>query len=197
MNISLVYESNEQQNATAMLLADAGFIVNQTFPLASQWAYNTRQQPPAILVIVVTIPEPNLLQQLKILGEQPKCPVIVITSLIETDQMRAIMLAGANSCINMKALNHQIQGVIEAATIHYEIMEALHKTILDLNEQIESLESRLQDRRDIDHAKGLLMTTYKMNETDAYNAMRNMAMDSGNMLGEVARNLISMSKVLN
>jgi len=36
-----------------------------------------------------------------------------------------------------------------------------------------------------------------MSETDAYNAMRHMAMDSGSKLGEVARNLISMAKVLN
>ena len=78
MSISLVYETHELQNSTAMLLAEAGYIVNQTFPRQSQWINSTRQQPPAILVIVVNNPDHTLLQQLLTFQEQPVCPVIVI-----------------------------------------------------------------------------------------------------------------------
>ena len=197
MNITLVYESHEQQNATALLLVDAGFTVNQAFPLASQWVHTTRQQPPDMLVLVVTRPNNDLFQQLKILRERPVCPVIVIAYLAEADVTRSTMLAGADTCITGRISADRIQSFIEVACIRFELTQSMQKNIDELKEQVESLESRLNDRRDIDRAKGLLMSTYKMNETDAYNAMRHMAMDSGNKLGEVARNLISMAKVLN
>lgn len=197
MNITLVYESHEQQNATALLLVDAGFTVNQAFPLTSQWVLTTQQQPPDMLVLVVTRPNTDLLQQLKNLHQNPVCPVIVIAYRAEADVTRATILAGADTCITGRISADRIQSFIEVACIRFELTQAMQKTITELTEQVESLESRLSDRRDIDRAKGLLMTTYKMSETDAYNAMRNMAMDSGNKLGEVARNLISMAKVLN
>jgi response regulator NasT len=197
MNITLVYENHEQQNATALLLLDAGYTVNQAFPLSSQWVYTTQQQLPDMLVIVVNKPGLDVLQQLKNLRERPVCPVIVIAYAAEADITRATILAGADTCITGRVSADRIQSFIEVACIRFELTEGMQKTIMEQKEQIEALELRLNDRRDIDRAKGLLMSSYNMTETDAYNAMRNMAMDSGNKLGEVARNLISMAKVLN
>jgi two-component system, response regulator / RNA-binding antiterminator len=197
MNITLVYESHEQQNATALLLVDAGFTINQAFPLSSQWVHTSQQQPPDMLVIVVTRPNSDVLQQLKNLREQPVCPVIVIAYRAEADVTRSTILAGADTCITGRISADRIQSFIEVACIRFELTQGMQKTIHDLKEQIESLESRLNERRDIDRAKGLLMSLHKMSEDDAFNAMRRMAMDTGNKLGDIARNLISMSKVLN
>lgn len=197
MNITLVYESTEYQNATAMLLDDAGFTVNQALPLHSPWFQTAKMQPPDILVIAVTRPDQDLLQQLGILKKEALCPVIVLSPHAKADITRETILAGADTCITGKISADRIQSFIEVACIRFEMTRNLIDEINDLKEQIESLESRLSDRRDIDRAKGLLMKSYKMTEEDAYTALRRMAMDSGNKLGEVARNLISMTKVLN
>ena len=197
MNITLVYENPEQQNTTAMLLLDAGFMVTQAFSLRTNWVHTTQQQAPDMLVIAVTNPHDDVLQQLKIFHQQPVCPVIVIAYTAEASIARATILAGADTCITGAVSADRIQSFIEVACIRFELTQGMQKTIRDLKEQIESLEARLNDRRDIDRAKGLLMSSYKMSEDDAFNAMRRIAMDTGNKLGDIARNLISMSNVLN
>ena len=197
MNITLIYENHAQQNATALLLLDAGFTVNQTFPLHALWVDTIRQQPPDMLVIIANSPYVDLTQRLKILSRHPLCPVIVIADTADASVTREIMLAGADTCITGRLAADRIQSFIEVACIRFELTQGMHKTIAELQEQIAALESRVNDGRDIDRAKGLLMHSYNMNETDASNAIRNMAMDSGSKLSEVARNLISMAKVLN
>ena len=197
MSISLVYETHELQNSTAMLLAEAGYIVNQTFPRQSQWINSTRQQPPAILVIVVNNPDHTLLQQLLTFQEQPVCPVIVIGKQVDATISKSIMEAGVDCCLNLRQLIDQGQHMLTAASIRFQILSRLHNIITNQNNQIESLEARLDERRNIDRAKGLLMRSYDMNEADAYNAMQRMAMDSGNKLSDVAHYLISIDKVLN
>lgn len=196
MNIALVYDNLEHQNTTAMLLDDAGYNVNQAFSMDSPWLYSIKNDPPDILVICVTTPDQDLLQQLENFRHTTICPVVVLALEARVDITEKTMLAGADSCITGKIAPERMQSFIEVTRTRYRINQELLQQIHEMKQEIESLESRLSDRRDIDRAKGLLMKSYKMTEDDAYNAMRRMAMDTGNKLGEVARNLISMSKVL-
>lgn len=196
MNIALVYDHREHQNTTAMLLDDAGYNVNQAFALDSPWLQSIKNDPPDILVISVTTTDNNLLQLLGNFKNEAICPVVVLALEGKVDITEKTMLAGADSCITGKISAERMQSFIEVTRTRYRINLELIQQITELKQEIESLEHRLSDRRDIDRAKGLLMKSYQMTEDDAYNAMRRMAMDTGNKLGEVARNLISMSKVL-
>lgn len=197
MNIALVYDNLDHQNTTAMLLDDAGYNVNLAFYIESPWLQAIKKDKPDILVISVTTPDDELLQQLSNFKYQAICPVVVLAHEARVDITEKTMLAGADSCITGKIAPERMQSFIEVTRTRYKINLQMLDEISQLKKEIESLESRLNDRRDIDRAKGLLMNSYKMTEDDAYNALRRMAMDTGNKLGEVARNLISMSKVLN
>lgn len=196
MNIALVYDHPEHQNTTAMLLDDAGYNVNQAFSMDSPWLQAIKQDRPDILVIAVTTPENDLLQQLGTFRNDTICPVVVLALEAGVDITEQTMLAGADSCITGKIAPERMQSFIEVTRTRYRINLEMREEIQQLKQDIEVLEHRLNDRRDIDRAKGLLMKSYRMSEDDAYNALRRMAMDTGNKLGEVARNLISMSKVL-
>ena len=196
MNIALVYDNLEHQNTTAILLDDAGYNVNQAFSMESPWLQAIKKDRPDILVISVTTPDKDLLQQLEAFRNETICPVVVLALEAKVDITEQTMLAGADSCITGKIAPERMQSFIEVTRTRYRINLELRREIQELRQEIEALESRLSDRRDIDRAKGLLMKSYRMTEDDAYNAMRRMAMDTGNKLGEVARNLISMSKVL-
>ncbi len=196
ITIALVYDNREHQNTTAMLLDDAGYNVNQAYAIDSPWLQAIKNDPPDILVISVTTTDSNLLSQLENFKFAAICPVVVLALEGKVDITEKTMLAGADSCITGKISPERMQSFIEVTRTRYRITLELLNQIDELKQEIDSLENRLSDRRDIDRAKGLLMKSYQMTEDDAYNAMRRMAMDTGNKLGEVARNLISMSKVL-
>lgn len=196
MNIALVYDNLDHQNTTAMLLDDAGYNVNLAFYKESPWLQAIKKDKPDILVISVTTPDDELLQQLSNFKYEAICPVVVLAHEAKVDITEKTMLAGADSCITGKIAPERMQSFIEVTRTRYKINLQMLDEIIQLKNEIESLESRLNDKRDIDRAKGLLMNSYKMSEDDAYKALRRVAMDTGNKLSEVARNLISMSNVL-
>lgn len=197
MNIALIYDNLKFQNETAMLLDDAGFTVNLTFSAESPWFDAIKKDKPDVLVISVSQPERELMEQLKIFKEQVICPVIVLANESSIDIIESVILAGADSCITGDISAERIESLVHINLARFKVTRGRLEEIQELHNNIEELEARLNDRKDIERAKGLLMTSYRMNESDAYNALRRMAMDTGNKLGEVARNLISMSNVLN
>ncbi len=197
MNIALIYDNLKYQNETAMLLDDAGFTVNFTFATDSHWFAAIKEDKPDMLVISVAKPNDSLIQQLKILKDEVICPVVVLANESDHEVVETVVMAGADSCVTGEISIERIRNLIQINLARFKVTCGRLEEIQELNKNIEVLENRLNDRKDIERAKGLLMNSYRMNENDAYNAMRRMAMDTGNKLGEVARNLISMSKVLN
>jgi len=197
MNTALIYDDLKYQNETAMLLDDAGFTVNLSFSTDSPWFDAIKKDRPDVLVISVAQPDKKLVQQLQIFNEQVICPVVVIARDSEPEVIETVIFAGADSCVTGDVSVDRLMSLLQINIARFKVTRGRLEEIQELNKNIESLEARLNDRKDIERAKGLLMKSYSMNENDAYNAMRRMAMDTGNKLGEVARNLISMSKVLN
>jgi response regulator NasT len=65
-----------------------------------------------------------------------------------------------------------------------------------LKQQVKVAESRLNERKTVERAKGLLMQLRGLNESDAYNAMRKMAMDRNIRIAEVAEKLLAMNDLL-
>jgi AmiR/NasT family two-component response regulator len=55
---------------------------------------------------------------------------------------------------------------------------------------------RLDERKLVERAKGILMKARGLGEEDAYRALRRMAMDRSRRIGEVARNVIEMAELL-
>lgn len=180
-----------------MLLDDAGFTVNLTFSSESPWFKAINNDKPDVLVISVSTPNDDLIQQLQLFKEDVICPVIVLANEASFEVTESVILAGADSCITGDVSVSRLRSIIHVNLARFKVNKERLEQIQLLNKSVESLEARLNDRKDIERAKGLLMNSYRMNENDAYNAMRRMAMDTGNKLGEVARNLISMSEVLN
>jgi len=180
-----------------MLLVDAGYTVDKTYDTESQWFGDIKKDIPDMLIVSVSTPSNNLLQQLGNFKEQVICPVIVLADDAEIDITQDVILAGADSCVTGNLTAERIQSLIEICRARFKVTRVRLEEINGLNKNIESLESRLSDRKDIEKAKGMLMNSYNMNEDDAYNSMRRIAMDTGNKLGDVSRNIISMSNRLN
>ena len=65
-----------------------------------------------------------------------------------------------------------------------------------LKEELEDYKSRLQDRKDVDKAKGILMQHRNLSEEEAYQLLRKMAMDRHMKIGEAARNFVAAMSLL-
>ncbi|MFM2587087.1 ANTAR domain-containing response regulator [Vibrio sp. TBV020] len=70
------------------------------------------------------------------------------------------------------------------------------QSVIALEGEIEQLTTRLDERKLIEKAKGLLMKMHQVDEDAAYKAMRKSAMQSSQSLAQVARNLLQTLEAL-
>ena len=61
---------------------------------------------------------------------------------------------------------------------------------------VADLADRLETRKAVERAKGVLMKARGLDEDAAYHAMRKLAMERGQTMAKVARDVIDMARVL-
>ena len=65
-----------------------------------------------------------------------------------------------------------------------------------LRRELDEISQKLSDRKLVDKAKGVLMKARGIDEDAAYHAMRKLAMERGQTMAKVARDVIDMARVL-
>lgn len=76
------------------------------------------------------------------------------------------------------------------------VIQAQSRRIDDVSAQLESARAALVERKIIDRAKGLLMSSRNLSEQDAYALMRDTAMRQNKRLVDIADTVVSMAEFL-
>jgi response regulator NasT len=64
-----------------------------------------------------------------------------------------------------------------------------------LKQELDEAVAKLEDRKLIDRAKAILIKTQNFTEDEAYHTLRKLAMDRHISLGEMAKNVLSISEL--
>ncbi|TFZ04614.1 nitrate regulatory protein [Ramlibacter rhizophilus] len=78
----------------------------------------------------------------------------------------------------------------------FEMAQTQSRRLQDLSGELEAARARLNDRKTIERAKGLLMAHRQISEDEAYKALRQLAMNQNKRLVDVAEALLSLAEVL-
>jgi hypothetical protein len=76
-----------------------------------------------------------------------------------------------------------------------DVVEAQSRRIDDINSQLESARLALTERKTIERAKGILMRSRRLSETDAYTLLRQTAMSQNKRIFDIAEAIISMADI--
>jgi len=76
------------------------------------------------------------------------------------------------------------------------LVQIQNARLQQISDELESTRKILRDRKQVERAKGLLMTHRKLSEDEAYRLLRKTAMDQSKPLVEVARNVIDLMEML-
>ncbi|MGA1860117.1 nitrate- and nitrite sensing domain-containing protein [Azospirillum sp. 11R-A] len=77
-----------------------------------------------------------------------------------------------------------------------DVMQAQSQRLRDVSLELETAKAALNERKVIDRAKGLLMSTRNLSEEEAYKLIRKTAMNQNKRIVEVAEAILSMSDIL-
>ena len=144
---------------------------------------------PDVVILDVDSPSRDALEQLAMLHRHAPRPVVMFSANGDEQLIRAAVGAGVAAYVVDGLAPARLRPIIQVALARFE-QEA------QLRQQLEGVQQQLQDRKQIEQAKGLLMEKRGMSERDAYAALRQQAMRQNLKLADVARRILSMADLL-
>ncbi|OEF23298.1 ANTAR domain-containing response regulator [Vibrio rumoiensis] len=140
------------------------------------------QQPDSSVVLSWYKPCADLIWGIDFI-EQKQNPLLVLTQELNVDDATRLPDSLGYALLPSQS-DVPLQGWIEYAQQLRKRSQALDKTIVQLNQ-------KLDDRKWVEQAKGLLMKIQNLDEQQAYQALRSAAMKNSQTIGQVAKNVIA------
>ena len=114
---------------------------------------------------------------------QMKIPVVLLTAFSQPELVTRATEAGAMAYLTKPFKPGDLLPAIQIAIVRNEEVAALEQEISDLSE-------RLETRKLMDRAKGLLMSKMKLSEPDAFRWIQKASMDRRLSMSQVAKAVI-------
>jgi len=111
-------------------------------------------------------------------------PVVILTAFSQRDLVERARAAGAMAYLVKPFQKSDLVPAIEIALSRFAELHALEAEVASLSE-------RLETRKLVERAKGMLMTAFGMNEPDAFKWIQRAAMDNRMTMRDVADKIIA------
>lgn len=171
-------------------LLDAGCEVIARLASAQGLMKKVIEAQPDVIIIDIESPDRDMLEHMTVLNQHNPKPVIMFSDEDDPATIEKAVRAGVSAYV-VDGLNpSRVKSIMAVAVARFREFQALRG-------ELEKTRNQLADRTVLDEAKAILMKQKHMTEEEAYHAMRKMAMDRGQRITDVARNIISVMNLLN
>lgn len=142
-----------------------------------------RETRPDICILDVKMPLMDGIEAVAILTEEEIAPVILLTAYSDKELVDRATEAGVFAYLVKPFKPNDLPPAIEVARSRYEQNQQLSK-------EVGSLHEKLEMRKTIEKAKGILMEDLGLSETDAYRRIQMQSMNLRKSMKEVAEAII-------
>jgi response regulator NasT len=183
----LLIESNLENISLENGLKDYGFKLLKT-QYSSAFLALIKEISPNIIIFNLDTPSKKLLADLQTLNQLSPIPVIMFASDGNLDTINQVIKAEVSAYIVNGIEYNRLHSIINVAIARFKHQQSL-------NDALEKAHAKLEDRKQLDRAKAILIKTQNFTEDAAYHTLRKLAMDRNLTLGEMAKNVIAMSEL--
>jgi two-component system, response regulator PdtaR len=142
-----------------------------------------RDLEPDLAILDVRMPGLDGLSAAREISANKKSAVLILTAYSQRDLIEQARDAGALAYLVKPFQRSELIPAVEIALGRHREMRALH-------DQTQSLEDQLQTRKLVDRAKGILMDSYDLGESEAFDWIQKRAMNSRLKARDVAERVI-------
>lgn len=143
-----------------------------------------REHRPDLAILDIKMPGMSGLEAARVITAERICGVLVLTAFSQREIIEEARDAGALAYLVKPFQKNDLIPAIEVAIGRFREMQAL-------NGEVEELGERLETRKAIDRAKGVLMDGFGMSESDAYGFIQRGAMNHRTTMKRVAEMVVS------
>lgn len=146
------------------------------------------QLRPDLVVLDIKMPALDGIEASELLTKERIAPVVLLTAYSEQHLIERAKTAGVSGYLVKPFRESELMPVIELALARFRDVQSLEQKVDDLRDSLET-------RKLIERAKGVLMETHGLKESDAFNRIRRTSMDSRKSMREVAEAILLSHQV--
>ena len=142
-----------------------------------------RQLKPDVCVFDIKMPELDGIDAAKIVTDEKLAPVLLLTAYSQIDLVHRAKEAGVFSYLVKPFKEADLMPQIEITVAKWEAFLRIEETASDL-------EDKLETRKAVDRAKGILMDQYGLKEQEAFRRIQVQSMNTRKSMREIAEAII-------
>ncbi|OGA99650.1 MAG: response regulator receiver protein [Burkholderiales bacterium RIFCSPHIGHO2_12_FULL_61_11] len=168
-------------------LASVGIEVLGSVGERSKLVQEVLRQDPDLVICDDPLPDEELFTTLQIIGDTAPRPVIVFTTDADAGNIIRATQVGVHAYVVNGYGRQRLRSLIHLAQARFSREQALRGELLDVR-------SRLEERKVVDRAKGILMRARQVSDDDAFQMLRTVSMRSNQRLGQVSQQIIHSAR---
>jgi len=142
-----------------------------------------REFKPDVVVMDVKMPVMDGITAAEHIAKERLAPVVLLTAFSQTELVERARDAGAMAYVVKPFTPADLLPAVEIAASRFVEIRALENEIADINE-------RMETRKTVERAKGILMEKMQLNEPEAFRWIQKTSMDRRLTMREVAEAVI-------
>jgi response regulator NasT len=190
--LKVLLVDNTPDRASALkeaLGAMDGVEVTCTLESALELFERVAEHKPDVVLIDTESPSRDVLEQLAVMSSSAPRAVVLFTEDGDEATIRAALRAGVSAYIVDGIAPGRLDPIMRVAMERFAADQKLRA-------ELEDTRDRLEERKLVERAKGILMKQRGLSEDDAFVALRSHAMDRGLRLGDAAKQVIDVAGLL-
>src|SRR2546422_7844910 len=138
---------------------------------------------PDVVLLAVGLPDGDGVEAARRVMAAFPCPIVLLTSHADPDIAARAVDAGVLGFLVKPLRSAELGPALDVAVTRFSELEAVRS-------ENEALKQKLESRKLVDRAKGLLMTRMGLSEPEAFRRIQKTAMDTRKTMAEVAQALL-------
>ncbi|PXX43079.1 ANTAR domain-containing response regulator [Undibacterium pigrum] len=170
-------------------LLQAGYNIIAVIPGDIYMSERITQLQPDMIIIDAESDSRDVLEHMVMLTRDAPRPIVLFTEDGSQTNMAAAMEAGVSAYVVAGLQSERIKPVLDVAMARFNADQKLRSELSDTK-------AKLQERKTIERAKGLLMERHHLSENEAYQKMRKQAMEKNLKLVDLAQRMLDVADLL-
>ena len=144
---------------------------------------------PDVIVIDLENPNRDMLENMFQLSRAVKRPIVMFVDRSDRASIEAAVEAGVSAYVVDGLKQERVKPILDMAISRFNAFSRLTR-------ELEEARSELENRKLIERAKGILMTSRGLSEEAAYALLRKTAMNQNRKIAEIAQSLVTAACLL-
>ena len=186
-NLLLVCSEKQAEELKALLsLSTSNFVITHIEKSGNEVLRKVNQFVPDIIITDYSLEDMTGYELAVKVEELKICPTIILANTFQSDNIDELKKGSLDIFCITKPINKQV-------LIHTtELAVRLSHKFRDMEKKVVNLQYQIEERKNVDRARGILMKKFNMDEESAYNNLRKKAMDSGRTINDIAKTIIQL-----